>query len=293
MAPGILPLAFGTQAMATTKAEELKRRVRDHWDAQACGTQNTAQPKFSREYFDEIEALRYQLEPFIFSFAQFTRHRGQKVLEVGVGAGTDFVQWVRANAEAYGVDLTPEAIEHVRNRLAVYGLQARDFRVADCESLPFEDETFDLVYSWGVIHHTPDTAQALAEIVRVLRPGGMAKLMVYHRHSLVGLYQWVKWALLRGRPWRSISWCFHNCVESPGTKAFTRSEVLRMLQPQPVENLQIRTILTRQDRLGGHNPLARGVARLMTTIAGPDRAGFYMTIQFRKQKKQKIQAHEG
>ncbi|MGH9522401.1 MAG: class I SAM-dependent methyltransferase [Terriglobales bacterium] len=207
--------------MGTINTETLKLAVRDHWNAQACGTQDVRESKFSRAYFDAIEEQRYEIEPYIFSFAQFTRHHGDKVLEVGVGAGTDFVQWVRAGAQAHGVDLTQEAIDHVRHRLQVYGLQACDFQVADCENLPFPDDMFDVVYSWGVIHHTPNTAMAFAEIVRVLRPGGTAKVMIYHRHSLVGLYEWLKWALLKGRPWHSVSWCFDHCVESPGTKAFT------------------------------------------------------------------------
>ena len=129
-----------------------------------------------------------------------------KVLEVGVGAGTDFLQWVRAGAGTYGVDLTEEAIEHARRRLDVYGLTAKDIRVADAEAPPCGNDTFDVVYSWGVIHHTPDTERALAEIVRVCRPGGRLKVMIYNRHSLLAYRTWVRFALLRGRPGRSLSW---------------------------------------------------------------------------------------
>lgn len=161
-----------------TSDRDLKARVHDYWNEAACGSTTTSKTKFSREYFDEIEAHRYRVEPEILSFADFPTARGKKVLEVGVGAGTDFLQWVKAGAHAHGVDLTSEAVDHVTARLDAYGLRAEDVRVADCESLPFEDDSFDLVYSWGVIHHTPDTHRALAEIVRVCRPGGTCKVMV-------------------------------------------------------------------------------------------------------------------
>jgi len=127
---------------------------------------------YSKEYFEEIERRRYDPvvgEPEIFSFAQFTRYSGKKILEVGVGAGTDFIQWVRAGAVAYGIDLTEKAIEHVRRRLEVYNLHAADIRVGDAENLPYEDNTFDLVYSFGVIHHSPDTERALSEIITLQR----------------------------------------------------------------------------------------------------------------------------
>src|SRR5439155_22213891 len=138
-------------------SEALKRAVHDYWNAGACNSEVAVAPKYTREYFEQIEAARYAIQPEIFSFAQFTRAHGRKVLEVGVGAGTDFLQWVRAGAQAYGVDLTDEAVEHTRRRLEIYGLEAAEIRVADAESLPYANDTFDLVYSWGVIHHTPDT----------------------------------------------------------------------------------------------------------------------------------------
>jgi SAM-dependent methyltransferase len=212
------------------------------------------------------------------------------VLEVGVGAGTDFLQWVRAGAQAYGVDLTPEAVEHVRQRLAVYGLEAAEVRVADCENLPFENNTFDVVYSWGVLHHTPDTAKSVAEVVRVTRPGGVCKVMLYHRQSLTAFYLWVKWALLRGRPWRTVAWCFANRVESPGTKAFSRREVERMLEHLPVENVRIQPVLTHQDRLAKHNPLARLVGGLLAAGLG-SRAGFYLTIELNKRASGDLNRH--
>ena len=124
--------------------DKYKDRVHDYWNRASCGTEYTKHKKFSADYFNEIEHLRYTIEPEIFSFAQFTRYRNQKILEVGVGAGTDFVQWVRAGAKACGVDLTQEAIDNTSNRLALEGLRAEHLSVADADS----KELVLLVSAW-------------------------------------------------------------------------------------------------------------------------------------------------
>ncbi|MEW6740164.1 MAG: class I SAM-dependent methyltransferase [Nitrospirota bacterium] len=263
-----------------------KEDVRSYWNARTCGTNFSDKDKYSKEYFNEIERCRYHLEPEILSFAQFEKFKDKRVLEVGVGAGTDFLQWVRAGAKAYGIDLTPEGVNHVKRRLEVYGLTADDVRVADCESLPYEDNTFDLVYSWGVIHHTPDMPRALKEIVRVCRNGGTCKIMVYNRYSLTSLYVWIREALLKARPWKSFSWCIYNYVESIGTKAHTKKEVKRMLVNLPVEKIQIETVLTHCDTLkSSKNNLFKFCAKVLAMILGGNRVGWFMTIEFNKKKK--------
>jgi ubiquinone/menaquinone biosynthesis C-methylase UbiE len=262
--------------------EQLKLQVRDYWNAQPCGTQFGSGERYSREYFDEIERVRYEREPEIFAFAQFTRHHGQKMLEVGTGAGSDFVQWVRAGARAHGIDATPQGVEHVRERLALYGLQADDVRVADCEALPFEDESFDLVYSWGVIHHSPNTERALAEIVRVTRPGGTGKVMIYNRHSILSYFFWVKYALLKGRPWKSLAWCLWNHMESVGTKAYTIEEARTMLERLPVRNIEVGTYHSFYDRMERHGAALRIAAKIATAILGRKRTGWFLTMKFEK-----------
>src|SRR3989338_6187058 len=155
------------------KQQQLKNDVKKYWNQASCGTEFISQKKYSKEYFNAIETFRYSIKPEIFSFAQFTRFHGKKILEVGVGAGTDFTQWVRAGAHAYGIDLTEEAIRNVSHRLALEGLQAKELQIADAEKLPYPDNFFDLTYSWGVIHHSPDTKQCLKELVRVTKPNGI------------------------------------------------------------------------------------------------------------------------
>ena len=168
--------------------KSLKKQVHDYWNTASCGTEFIKKEKFTRDYFNAVEEFRYTIEPEIFSFAQFSRYHGKKVLEVGIGAGTDFIQWLRSGALAYGIDLTQEALDNVHQRCAQEGLIPQELSLGDAENLLYPSASFDLVYSWGVIHHSPHTEKALAELVRVTKPGGTIKYMVYNRRSLFALY---------------------------------------------------------------------------------------------------------
>jgi ubiquinone/menaquinone biosynthesis C-methylase UbiE len=261
----------------------LKSAVHEYWNQESCGTFIADAEKYTRQFYEEVETHRYAVEPEIMEFAQFPRHHGQTMLEVGVGAGTDFLQWVRAGVKAHGIDLTEEGIAHVQHRLGVYGLQAEEFKVADCENIPYADNTFDLVYSWGVIHHTADTPRALTEIVRVLKPGGTGKIMIYHRHSLVAYRLWVHHALLAGKPWKSLHWAVWNFMESVGTKSYTRAEARAMVERNPISNLRIRTIVTHYDTLGFHSSkVLQWLAKAFALCLGWNRAGWFMTLEFTK-----------
>lgn len=236
--------------MTQVENDTLKASVREFWNTQSCDTQVARSAKFSKEYFEEIERFRYFDQPFIHSFAQFTRFRGKKVLEVGFGAGTDFVQWLRAGAVATGIDLTQEALANLLNRIQAYGLPAPEHvQVADAENLPFSSDTFDLGYSFGVLHHSPDTEKAIRELVRVVRPGGQIKIMLYNRRSIYAFNLWIKFALLRGKPWKSRRWVLWNHMESIGTKAYTRGELARMLPKLGLTEVDIHTELTAADYL--------------------------------------------
>jgi ubiquinone/menaquinone biosynthesis C-methylase UbiE len=177
--------------------------------------------------------------------ADFAGSRGKSVLEIGVGLGTDFVQFARAGAKVTGIDLTEHGVELVRRRLALEGLEG-DVRVADAESLPFEDGSFDKVYSWGVLHHTPATEQAVKEALRVLRPGGELCVMLYSRHSWVAYKLWVRFALLEGKLGRSLSDVLAAHMESEGTRGFTKDELARMFEG--LGELQIEKVSTPYDR---------------------------------------------
>jgi ubiquinone/menaquinone biosynthesis C-methylase UbiE len=262
--------------------ENLKARVSSFWNIQPCGTDTARSEKFSREYWEQIEEHRYRVEPEIFSFAQFTRFQGQKILEVGVGAGTDFLQWVRAGTLAHGIDLTAEGVAFVKKRLDCYGLSATEIKVADAEHIPYPSNYFDLVYSWGVIHHTPDTIKALEEIIRVTRTQGVIKVMVYNRHSLSAFYKWLYFGLLRGKPFRSIADILYHHQESIGTKGYTISEVRNILSKYPVTVKMIKASATSYDLLSNRNVIFRGIAYLLSCILGSNSCGWFLTIELEK-----------
>lgn len=243
-----------------------KRRVQGFWDRKPCGSAHTTAPEGTSDYFRQVEQRRYELEPFIEDYADFESTRGQRVLEIGVGLGTDFVRFARAGATAVGVDLTETAVSLVRERLALEGLDGH-VSVADAEDLPFEDGGFDVVYSWGVLHHTPDPAKAIREAVRMVRPGGRLCVMLYARRSWVAFGLWARYGLLRGRPDRSLSWAVANHMESAGTRAYLPSEIRELFGPLP--GLTIEHVGTPYDRRVG-GPLASLTGR---------RLGWFLVIR--------------
>jgi len=260
----------------------LKQDVKKYWNQAACGTEFIQETKFSREYFEAIEAFRYRVEPEIFAFAQFTRFHGKKVLEVGVGAGTDFLQWVRAGALAHGIDLTEEAIAHVQHRLMLYNLTAQDIRVGDAENIPHASNQFDLVYSWGVIHHSPNTFKALQELIRVAKPGGTIKVMIYNRRSLFATYQYLRSALLKGKPFMSFTKVLYHHQESPGTQAFTFKEIQEFAALCPVEIKQITAPVTQHDLLYYKSWFAKALAYVFACLWGWETSGWFMMIELEK-----------
>lgn len=201
-----------------------KLAVQEFWNRRSSG-EVSASSDTPTEQLDAQARARYDLQPYISGFARFSDGRDRDVLEIGVGTGTDHLQWAKASPRSLtGIDLSPRAIEHTRGRLDAYGLRSR-LEVADAEHLPFPDTSFDIVYSWGVLHHSPDTARAVAEVHRVLRPGGVARVMIYHYWSITGYLMWLRHGLIRGR---SLTHVYAKYLESPGTKAYTVEEAEAM-----------------------------------------------------------------
>ena len=161
---------------------ELKQRVREFWQEHPCGSKFSDAKIGTREFFDRVEQHRFEKEWHIPLAADFVAAKGLRVLEIGCGVGTDGLQFARAGAIYTGVDLTDAAIELARKNFVSAAMRG-EFRVADAEHLDFPDEVFDLAYSHGVLHHTPDIQAAVREIHRVLKPGGRAIVMLYHRGS--------------------------------------------------------------------------------------------------------------
>jgi ubiquinone/menaquinone biosynthesis C-methylase UbiE len=165
-----------------TSPADVAGNYSDIWSAHQPAFRFTSAEPGSAAFFAEIEAHRYGLEPHILEIVDFPRWRDKDVLEAGCGIGTDAIQFARSGAHYVGVDFAPDAVRWARRRFELEGRNG-SFTLANILELPFEDESFDLVYSYGVIHHVADTQRAVDEFHRVLRPGGRALVMVYHRNS--------------------------------------------------------------------------------------------------------------
>lgn len=225
--------------MATRSIPSLKDEVGQFWDSEPCGTRYLE----GENEFEAHARARNDLEPHIPEFAQFASAAGLRVLETGVGIGADYFEWLKAGALATGVDISPTSLSKARRRCDSAGFHP-DLRVADAEHLPFPDDTFDVVYSYGVMHHSPDTQQCLSEAYRVLKPGGTARLMLYHHPSLTGAMLWLRYGVLGGK---SLRRAVYDHLESPGTKSYTKSEVRSMMSG--FENIQIKQVFSPGDLL--------------------------------------------
>jgi SAM-dependent methyltransferase len=223
-----------------------KEEVRDFWNADPCGTRYLE----GKEDLEAHARARYALEPFIFEFANFQSARGLRVLEIGVGMGADYLEWLKAGANATGVDLSAASIERARRRCEQAGYQS-DLRVADAEQLPFPDNSFHVVYSYGVMHHSPNTRQCVHEAFRVLKPGGQARIMVYHHPSMTGAMLWLRYGIFRGK---SLRQSVFDHLESPGTKTYTGPEATALFSD--FKSVQTRLVFSPGDLLL-HQPSAR------------------------------------
>jgi ubiquinone/menaquinone biosynthesis C-methylase UbiE len=227
----------------------LKNEVHDFWQQESCGEVYAA-GRTVDEQLQSQARRRYELEPYIPAFARFAEARDRRVLEIGVGMGADHFEWARQSPRSLtGIDVTRRALDHTRNRFALHDLPSRLAR-ADAEHLPFHDNSFELVYSWGVLHHSPDTERAIGEVHRVLAPGGIARVMIYHHRSIVGALLWVRFGLLRGRPFRSLTDLYANHLESPGTKAYSTAECRRLFRS--FRRVTARPLLSFADLLQGN-----------------------------------------
>jgi SAM-dependent methyltransferase len=254
---------------APTVSPDPKRTIQDYWERKPCGSKHASALEGEPEYFAQVEKRRYELEPFISTYADFEGSRGKRVLEIGVGLGTDFMRFARAGAAVTGVDITQHSIDLVTRRLELEGLTG-DVQVADAEALPFDDDAFDRVYSWGVLMVTPDTPRAVREAIRVLRPGGHICAMVYARRSWVAFGLWARYGFLVGKPWRSLADVVASHMESPGMKAYTETEVRELFSG--LRDLRV-------DRVG--TPYDRKVAGPLASLTG-NKLGWFMVVRGRK-----------
>jgi ubiquinone/menaquinone biosynthesis C-methylase UbiE len=210
--------------------------VQAYWDARPCNLRHSPKKIGSREYFDEVEARKYFIEPHIPAFADFPRWDGKRVLEVGCGIGTDTINFARHGASVAAVDLSEQSLAIAQERAKVFGLSDKiKFHHANAEQLSstLPMEKFDLVYAFGVIHHSPNPARVLAEVRRYMRPGSKLKLMVYHRNSWKVL--WILLTYGHGRFWNLKELVARHSEAQTGcpvTYTYSRSEGRRFVEAQ-------------------------------------------------------------
>jgi ubiquinone/menaquinone biosynthesis C-methylase UbiE len=154
-----------------------------YWNERIHDLEMTDQPVGTKAFFDDLDEYRFDKLHYLPKVVDFSAFRGQQVLEVGCGIGTDLVRFAKGGARVTGVDLAQTAIDLARKNFELSGVTAEELRVANGEALPYADASFEVVYGHGVIQYTADAPQLVRECHRVLKPGGTGIFMVYNRVS--------------------------------------------------------------------------------------------------------------
>jgi 2-polyprenyl-3-methyl-5-hydroxy-6-metoxy-1,4-benzoquinol methylase len=209
-------------------------QVKEYWNRRPCNIRHSAKPLGTRQYFDEVEARKYFVEPHIPGFAQFERWNGKRVLEIGCGIGTDTMSFAKSGARVTAVDVSEKSLGVARGRARLYGVEDRvEFFCGNAEELTrmVPAAPYDLIYSFGVIHHTPHPERVLEELRQYAAPGTTVKIMVYHRRS------WKVLGILisegKGQFWRLQELVAKNSEAQTGcpiTYTYTRREGRELME---------------------------------------------------------------
>jgi ubiquinone/menaquinone biosynthesis C-methylase UbiE len=240
-----------TETVRPVETEEptaLREAVRKFWGTRPCGLSHSEHPSDSRAFFEETENHRFKNvhldwdQPFMKETFEYEKYTGKTVLEVGVGIGVDSMQWSRAGNRVFGIDYNMPSVEITKARFKDEGAKGT-FLNGDAENLPFPDNYFDIVYSFGVLHHTPGTEKAIHEVYRCLKPGGQAIIMLYYKWSAMtwgtivlgnGIRQGALWKT------KSLADLISNYTEwdsqtetniCPLTKVYSKREARKMFRP--------------------------------------------------------------
>jgi ubiquinone/menaquinone biosynthesis C-methylase UbiE len=170
--------------------KNLIKSIADYWDEHIHDLAITTHPVGSSGFFHQLDEYRYDKLTYLPRLVDFSSYRGKALLEVGCGAGIDLVRFARAGAIITGIDLSTTAIDLARKNIEQNGLSA-DLRVMNGEAMQYPDNCFDVVYAHGVLQYTANVEKMVAEIHRVLKPGGEAIIMVYNRNSWLNLMRQV------------------------------------------------------------------------------------------------------
>lgn len=273
----------GYKDLEKEKLEAIKQ-----WTNDPCGAiyAETYQ-EGSKEFFEAVIKYRYEAyAPWLKKLIDGLDVQGKTVLELGCGIGSDLLSFARNGANVIGLDLTPKHIELARKLFEVYGLPA-EFLIGDAENLSIPSDSVDLVYSFGVLHHTPNIDKAVAEIHRVLKPGGLAVVGLYHKNSW---QYWVNLIFLLGIFQRklfkmSLAELLSSCVEishsdaRPLVRVYSKGDCKRLVKD--FKKIQIKKYHWRKDQVWIPWVFSRITLYLPTFL--PSFLGWYIIVFARKE----------
>lgn len=218
-------------------------KVRDFWDKRPCNIHHSNAKIGSKKYFEEVEKRKYFVEPHIPKFANFNDWKNKKVLEIGCGIGTDTMSFARAGAFVTVVELSKKSLEITRKRARVFGFQNKiKFYFANAEELSrlVPVKSYDLIYSFGVIHHSPHPEKIINEIKKYCNKNTVVKIMVYYRYSWKVL--WILFKYGKGTFWKLDQLIAENseaATGSPVTYVFSKREAKRLLKGFRITDLKV------------------------------------------------------
>jgi len=216
--------------------------VQNYWNARPCNIRHSSSPIGTPQYFDEVEARKYFVEPHIPLFAEFERWRGKRVLEIGCGLGTDTISFARAGAQVTAVDLSTESLALAKKRAEVFGLDNITFYQANAEQLSdyVPVERYDLVYSFGVIHHTPHPERVIEQIHKYMDRESIFKIMVYHRTSWKVFWMLMKYGRKSGETLDELIARYSEAETGcPVTYSYTAETVREFLKGFDIQDTRI------------------------------------------------------
>ena len=215
------------------------KSVQDYWNARPCNIRHSTKEIGSKKYFDDVETRKYLVEPHIPGFADFPKWEGKKVLEIGCGIGTDTINFARAGALVTAIEYSEESLKIAKQRAKVFDLPIK-FYHADAEKLSktVPVEKYDLIYSFGVIHHTPHPEKAISEVKKYMDKDSIFKIMVYNRNSYKTWWIILKYG--KGQLWKKdqlIAKYSEAQIGSPVTYSYTKKSIHDFLKGFVINNM--------------------------------------------------------
>lgn len=208
-------------------------KVKNYWDGRPCNIRHSTKPVGTKEYFDDVEARKYFVEPNIPIFAEFDKWKGKKVLEIGCGIATDTMNFARAGTHVTAVELSEASLKVAKKRAEIFGFKDIKFYLANVEELSktVPVEIYDLIYSFGVIHHTPYPERAIEEIKKYCGPSTEVRIMLYSKWCWKTFWILIKYG--KGAFWKAselLAKYSEAQIGSPVSYVYSFSDVRKLMK---------------------------------------------------------------